>query len=329
VTSVNQTPEATGGGSVGYLAEVEIEYEGALPEGSPVKITAENLNGTFISPYSGTAVSNGMEIIYTPYGGEIDKLYFNGGDYVSKGDLLAVISSDEILKEIEKQKLTVEQKRLALEELNDEDSTVTSPIYGTILTVFVDEEGYVEKGDNLFKVANLDEMELIIDVDELDILNISKGQNVTVECDVFEGEIFNGKVDKISLSGSSQSGVTTYEVSVLIDDRKEMMSGMNVDAEILIEESSDTLVVPVAAMKKMGNKYIVMTKDAEGNLVPTAVEVGITNESYVEIVSGLSEGDSIYYSKITSDESDSQMKIPGMGVMNGDRKPAGDNGGKN
>lgn len=331
VVAIDNTPSATGGGSVGYLAEVEIEYEGVLTEGSTVKITVNNSKGTFISPYSGKAVSNDVEKIYSPYGGELEKVYFDSGEFVNEGDLLAQISNSEIIEKIQEQELVVEQKRIKLEELNEEDSTVTAPIDGTILTVYVDEDGYVEKGDDLFKLANLEEMEIIIDVDELDILSISKGQNVTVECDVFEGEIFTGKVDKISLSGSSQSGVTTYEVSVLIEDRQNMMAGMNVDAEILIEERKDALIVPVEAMKKIGNKYIVMTKDEEDNMVATAVEVGITNENFVEILSGINEGDVVYYNEIISTEDDkSSMKIPGMGgIKGGDRSSDKNSGGKN
>lgn len=326
VTGVNQTPAATGGGSVGYLIEVEIEYRGALSEGSPVKITIENAKGTFTSPYSGTAVSNDLRQVYSPYDGEIEKLYFNSGDYVSSGELMAVVKSSELTKEIEQHELTVVQKRLSLDELNEEDSIVTSPIDGTVLLTYVDEQGYVEKGDQLFKVANLDNMEIEISVDELDILNISKGQSVIVECDVFEGQIFSGVVNKISLSGNSQNGVTTYEVGVLIEDRKEMMAGMNVDAEIIIEEKSEAFVVPVAAIKKAGNKYIVTTKDEEGNLTPVMVEVGITNDKYVEIVSGLSEGDVIYYNEAISDAYDlSNMKIPGMG---GVKRATDPNGGK-
>lgn len=332
VVSKDSTPVATGSGSVGYEVEVEIEYNGAISEGSPVRITVENYKGTYISPYEGTAVENDIDEIESPYDGEVSKLYYESGDYVNKGDLLAVVSSSDILEEIAKQELTVEQKRLALEELNEEDSTAESPIDGTVLTVFVDEDGYVEKGDSLFKVADLDIMEIIIDVDELDILNIEKGQNVTIECDVFEDETFSGTVDSISLSGTSSNGVTTYEVSILVDDRKDMMAGMNVDAEILIEESSDVLIIPIEAVSKVGQKYIVQTKDEDGNQVPVAVEVGITNEKYVEILSGLSEGDTIYYTEILSTDDDTQtMGMPGMGGMTGGERPSGggpDGGGR-
>ena len=331
VTSTDSTPVATGAGSVGYEVEVEIEYDGALSEGSAVRITVENYTGTYTAPYEGSAVENDVDDLESPYDGEINKLYFESGDYVNKGDLLAVITSGDILEEIEKQKLTVESKRLDLEELNEDDSTAESPIDGTVLTVFVDEDGYVESGDELFKVANLDEMEIIIEVDELDIMNIEKGQNVIIECDVFEDETFTGTVDSISLSGSYSNGVTTYDVTVMVDDRKDMMSGMNVDAEILIEESSDTLMIPVEAVKKISSKYVVMVKDDEGNLSPQQIEVGIVNESYVEVVSGLLEGDTIYYNEIVSEDGeDAGIMMPGMMMDGGDRpeRPS-DGGGKN
>ncbi|SHJ58430.1 HlyD family secretion protein [Dethiosulfatibacter aminovorans DSM 17477] len=323
VTSTDSTPVATGSGAVGYEVEVEIEYSGVLSEGSPVRITVENYSGTYVSPYEGASIENDVDEITSPYDGEVDKIYFESGDYVEKGDLLAVISSDDILEEIAKQELTVEAKRLALEELNEDDTTAESPITGTVLTVYVNEDGYVEKGDSLFMVADLDVMEIIIDVDELDILSIEKGQNVTIECDVFEDETFSGTVDSISLSGSSSGGVTTYEVTILVDDRKDMMAGMNVDAEIIIKENTDTLIVPVEAIEKAGNKYVVQMKDEEGNLTPQVVEVGIANESYVEIVSGLSEGDLVYYYEISSSDSEStNIMMPGMGqMMDGGERP--------
>jgi len=87
----------------------------------------------------------------------------------------------------------------------------------------------------------------------------------------------------------------------------------------------------VEAVKKISSKYVVMVKDDEGNLSPQQIEVGIVNESYVEVLSGLLEGDTIYYNEIVSEDGeDAGIMMPGMMMDGGDRpeRPS-DGGGKN
>src|SRR6056297_3910889 len=99
-------------------------------------------------------------------------------------------------------------------------------------------------------------------------------------------------------------------LTISIKDRKQMMSGMNVDLEILIEEKENVLIIPLEAIVKVGDKYLVQIKDEEGNLSPQSIEIGIVNDNLVEITSGLKEGDKIYYTKEASEDF-AKMLIPG------------------
>jgi HlyD family secretion protein len=295
ITSLDKTPIALGSGSIGYMVEAEISYNGALTEGTKAKITVTNNKGIYVSPFTGESLNNNTESVYSKYAAVVETIYVDSGQYVNKGDLIAVLSSEELAYDISQQEIQVQQKKLDLIKLNEDDDAITSPISGTVLTVLVNEQGYVEKGTQLFKIADLDKMEVKIDIDELDIMNISKGQEVTITSDVFENEFFSGKVKSISLSGSNSSGVTTYEVTVSLDDRKNLMSGMNVDVEIMISQNENTLVIPIEAVSKIGGKYVVMVKDEEGNIIASEIEVGIITDSNIEVIGGLSQGNSIYY----------------------------------
>ncbi|MBG0764494.1 MAG: efflux RND transporter periplasmic adaptor subunit, partial [Tissierellales bacterium] len=294
---------------------------------SDIKVSVSTDSAYFTSPYTGEILANSIIELKSPYMGEVKNINVKNGEKVDEGQLILNIKSDELEMEISQQLLNVEKNRLELENLTEENSTVTSPIKGTILTVSTDEQGYIEKGKQLFQIADLENMEVVISVDELDILNVSKGQEVYIESDVFEGESFKGKVKSISLEGSNQSGVTTYDVTVSLEDRKQLMSGMNVDVEILIEEKEDTLIIPIESVTKVGNKYVASTKDSEGNLKSTPIEVGITTDNYIEVLSGLKEGDTIYYNTEAGAEFPGGVMMPGMGLGGGQGQGRSPDGG--
>lgn len=327
ITEIDKTPISTGSNAIGYMVKGKINYDGMLEKGSKVKVTVVTNSGSLISPYSGEITESSTVDIYPNYNGEVETLNLSNGDSIEKGQLIMTLKSEDLDMEIAQQELNVDKNRLELENLTEEDSTITSPINGTILTVIADEQGYVEKGKQLFQIADLENMEVIISVDELDILNVSKGQSVTIQSEVFSEEEFKGLVKSISLKGSNQSGVTTYDVTITLKDRKQLMSGMNVDVEILIEEKDNALIIPIESVSKIGNKYIINKKDEEGSLTPVPVEVGITNDRYIEVTSGLSEGDKIYYNTEASQDFPDGIMMPGMGLGGGQgRSP--DGGGK-
>ncbi len=167
-------------------------------------------------------------------------------------------------------------------------------------------------------VADLESMEVKISVDELDINKIKLGQQASITSDVYPDEKFTGKVSKISMEGNSQNGVTTYDVTIKLDDRKSLMSGMNVNVEILAESRENVLTVPVGAVRRMQGEYMVSVKDSSGSVKNVKVELGLATKDKVEITSGLSEGDIVLYSRMKSESSQFQQNgnvrigMPGM-----------------
>ncbi|BDF04226.1 HlyD family efflux transporter periplasmic adaptor subunit [[Clostridium] hylemonae] len=188
-----------------------------------------------------------------------------------------------------------------------------------------------------FTIASGDNVTVSINVDELDILSVEEGQPASVVLDALDGQEFEGTITKVALTASSGSSSAKYPVEITVDKTEDMMLGMSASATIHIEESENAVLIPVSALQEKGDSTFVYTgKDEDGNLTDAAeVETGLSNGSQVEIVSGLSEGDTVYYLKAGStgtaesggmiNGQDGMMQdggnMPGGGQMQDGEKP--------
>lgn len=160
-------------------------------------------------------------------------------------------------------------------------------------------------------------MHLTVSVDELDILSLELGQTAAVTLDALENEVFSGSITKINYSASSSGGVTKYTVEVTIPKTDAMLAGMSASVTITIEEHANILVIPVDALQEMfGRTFVYTEQDADGSLTGEKdVETGISDGSFVEITSGLNEGDTVWYILNVSNDSfmNGNFMMGGMG----------------
>lgn len=169
-----------------------------------------------------------------------------------------------------------------------------------------------------FTLASNDSMVLSVNVDELDINSVSKGQETNITLDAIEDKTFTGTVTKVGNSASSSnSGVAKYTVEVQIPKDDQMKVGMNASATIIIENKENILTIPVNALQERRDKTFVYTQqDEEGNLSgEIEITTGLSDGDHVEIVEGLSEGDTVYYQKTgkTSTQQNGGMNGGGHG----------------
>lgn len=186
-------------------------------------------------------------------------------------------------------------------------------------------------------------------VDEKDISKVQSGQKVRIKSDAFPDKEYSGTVTNVSLESTSQNGVSTYPVTVTLDETYDLLPGMNVDGYITLESAKDALTIPSNALMR-GNKVYVKdnsateTKkaDAKANkdstnanssgdgLVPAGfkevtVTTGVINSDYVQITSGLNEGDEVYIDE-TANMSVGETGADGMPADNGGGMDAGGEG---
>lgn len=302
VYDIDSTPIPLGGGAIGYRVTVKINNPGGYVQGENAQVTITNLEGSFINMNNGKIIGVKENIVSATKKGKVKSVNVKNGMNLNKGDIIAVLEEEDIELQITEQRNLIEKYQAQLDDLKEGD-IIYSPMNGTVLNIDVSEEEVVGRSSALMTVADLDRMEVVLAVDELDITKIKLGQKANITCDVFKDESFTGSVSKISLEGKNQSGVTTYDVTILLDDRKTLMSGMNVDIEVIADNRSEVIVVPVDAIHKLNGEYMSTVKDESGNVSDVNVKLGIANKNFVEIISGINEGDIIVYYKIQNKSS--------------------------
>lgn len=189
-------------------------------------------------------------------------------------------------------------------------------------------EGYDSDDVIAFTLALNESMMISVNVDELDINSVEKGQEASITLDAIEDETFTGTVKRVSNSASSSgNGVAKYTVEITMAKDERMKVGMNASATIIVESKENILMIPINALQEKGNQvFVYMSKDSDGNLSgETTVTTGLSDGDTVEITEGLSEGDTVYYQKIgniSGNSSNNNGGFPG-GNENGDF-PGGD-----
>jgi len=132
-----------------------------------------------------------------------------------------------------------------------------------------------------------------VDLTEIDVPKVKVGDKATITFDAFSDKTFTGKVVSIDLIGAVSSGVTTYPTVILLDTNpKEILPNMAASANIITDSKQNVLMVPVSAVT---TNESVSTVQLMKNNKPQAVEVeiGLSSDEYVEIKSGINEGDTV------------------------------------
>ena len=162
-------------------------------------------------------------------------------------------------------------------------------------------------------IYDLSALTFDINIHELDINKIQVGQQVEITSDALDGQSFTGTVDKVNINGTTSNGVTTYPVTVRIDGSpQELKPGMNISARIIVEDAGQVLCIPVEAVSR-GQNGVSLVKvagpgalDEAGSLAdPSKLEdrevtLGRNDESFIEVLSGLEEGETVFIQNAAS-----------------------------
>ena len=151
---------------------------------------------------------------------------------------------------------------------------------------------------SIASVTPQDTMTVQITVDELDISRIYLGQEAALTMDALPGEKFTGSVTSVSSSGENEGGNSKFTVEVTLDREGDMLPGMTASVSITVQTEKNVLCVPVAALTENGAQTIVYTgfdEETETLHSPAVVTVGTSDGEYARILSGISEGQTVYY----------------------------------
>ena len=336
VQQVSQSSTASGNAAGSGRELTTVRVKAANPGLVTEDYTASAVIGSYSSYGSASVKVSESSTVTAETSGKVSGLNLLAGDTVSKGDRVCTITGDSVDNAIENARISVSNAGSSLENAQDRlsDYEVTAPISGTVVTKSAKAGDKIEGGSSgtLCTIYDLTYLEMTMNIDELDISDVAVGQTVEVTADAVEGKTYTGVVTRVSVAGVTSGGITAYPVTVRIDETDGLLPGMNVDAEIVIEESRDTLAIPCGALNRGDTVLITagspsavnaLDQEAPEGYVYVEVETGVSDGSYIEATSGLQEGDTVAYIQVSS-SGDSGMMMGGMpGGMPGSGMPSG------
>lgn len=147
-------------------------------------------------------------------------------------------------------------------------------------------------------VVPMDEALISVSIDELDILTLHVGDKAQVTIDALPGRAFDGVVTAVNTGRSNSGGNSKYIAEVTVKRTADMFDGMNASCLVTIETLRDVLSIPAAALCDEGGTrlvYTALSRDKSELSEPVPVEYGFSDGETLEILSGLQEGDTVWY----------------------------------
>ena len=251
------------------------------------------------------------ETVVAAASGTVSELCVREGSTVRQDDVLLRITGKDLDKQAQNaaDNLRSAELRMSSAERNISHYTIDAPISGTIVDKKVKAGDKLSANDtamqNLCTIYDMSYLEMKLNVDELKIRSLKVGQEVDITADAVPGETYKGVISSILVAGTTANGSTSYPVTVRIDDMGELLPGMNATAKITTASVKNVLALPNAALVR--GSYVLVTRDspsaanaetsmtAPDGYVYVKVTTGISDDDYIEVKSGLQEGDTIAY----------------------------------
>jgi HlyD family secretion protein len=304
VTRVSSTEAAIDGGILTKKVTISVANEGAIRKGDMAEAfvnSIESINTGAFRPKTATSIVSKSD-------GKIESILVNKGDRTEKGDQIILLSSKELDSQIKDADLGITEAELTLDTQKSQMNqyTIKAPIAGQVITKNKKQGDTIDPANDtqsgpMAIVYDLSYLTFQMNIDELQIRNIKEGQKVKISSDSLPENTFDGVIERISLKGNTNNGMTTYPVLVKVEKYGDLLPGMNVTGKIVIEKADNVLTVPSSALQR-GNIVYIKSKNAVKSTDPTVpegftavnVEIGINDGTNVEIKKGIKEGDNVY-----------------------------------
>lgn len=320
-----------------------------------VTIAVKN-NGSLTTAQAASAIINGVsalasarfdyqhqQTVTATTSGTVAAVCVKEGTAIEANTAIVQLSGTELSRQVQSAADSLLNAQLSMSDTQKqmENYTITSPISGTVIQKNVKAGDTVgtdtTASETLCTIYDLSYLEMTLNVDELEILSIKEGQTVTITADAIPDRTFTGVVTSVSAAGTTTGGTTTYPVTIRIDDTGDLLPGMNATAEIEVSSAENALTIPNGAVVR-GN-YVLVTKDspsavnavqdmtAPDGYVYVKITTGTSDDDYIEVASGLQEGDTIAYDADAAEKQNASDSMEFMVGPGGSGGPGRGNGG--
>jgi len=339
VSKISDSTGLQNNGAQATDVTIKVETTGYNIQNARVSGTIYTTTGlTLTSMNEGYVNVINSDVVVANSSGVVKELYVDNGSYVHKGDLIAILENTNLNTQLDSAGISIKNAQVSKKNAQNglettkkqlDNYVITSPITGKV--VYKNNKkgdvisSYQQTTNNIMAtIADTSVMKFEMQVDELDISKIKVGQEVIVSVEALDNKEFIGKVANINTIGNSVAGMTNYTVLIEIPENDEIYSGMTVDGKIKIVEKDNVLRVPLMAVRKgdVVYKKVADTEYQDDDIqVPKGyekvkVEIGLNNDEYIEILSGLSSGDIVLIDKVNDSGTLEMEKLRNMMMEN-------------
>lgn len=273
--------------------------------------------------FLGTFDPNKQNMIGSDAQGKIIRVYFEEGDRISTGQLIAkvddellqlqlqnaeigiegqkkdderydVLSKDKIIPGVQSEKIKLGirsseiQKKQLLKQIRN--ASIKAPFGGIVTKKMVEVGSVIGPGTPLLEITDISSLKLTVNVPERDILKFRLNQEVEVKADVYEDKSFSGKVVNIGVVADRSHN---FKVQILVKNAKqELMAGMYGSVSLVNNQSKTALAIPRKALvgsSKNPQVYVIRN----GKAILTSFNAGTSDANYIEVISGLNASDRV------------------------------------
>lgn len=256
------------------------------------KITVERGDLSIAVLTTGTVDPETRLTIQSPIAGRVERVLIAQGQQVKKGQVLAWISSTERAVLLDGARSEGAEEVKKWEELY-KPTPIIAPINGMIIQRNIQPGQTFSITDPIFVMS--DHLIIHAQVDETDIAQVHVQQPAQIVLDAYPHEPISGRIAKIAYDAKTVNNITTYEVDVLPNNVPPMMrSGMTANITFPVGMRTGVLILPSDAIKsKEGRPYVLVPSTKKNESLHREITLGISDGKRVEIISGLSEGETV------------------------------------
>ncbi len=211
-----------------------------------------------------------------------------------KGEIITAQNRLELSKVSLKNAIKQGEASISIANDSLKKTVITAPFKGTITQWEINKGDYVTSGTNIARFQDLEDIKLKLPLNELDLPKVSYKSPVTIVFDAYPDKIYKGLITWISESSTvDNNNVQVFPVKVSFDNKEKLIKpGMSGDAQITISEKKNVISIPLNTIIKKENKIFVKVL-IDGNIEEKEINAGISTLDYLEVKSGLKQGDKI------------------------------------
>ena len=180
------------------------------------------------------------------------------------------------------------------------EDEIVAKIAGEVSSLSVEENAQLMAGMPIMEIVDYDNLQINVKVDEYDVSQLATGKDVTVYIGAIDKEI-KGTIQTISKEGQTLNGVTYFTATIDLAKDDMVKVGMSAEVKLLSASVKDAITLPMKVIQFDENNIpFVYLKDDKKKLVATDIEAGINDGTTVEVLSGITKDDTVYYTDSTS-----------------------------